>query len=55
MVENELALQLVHVGEPPRAHVPAEHEWHTMALVAPSMGDEVPLGQFVHALAPAYE
>ena len=55
MVENVLAWQLVHVGEPPSAHVPAEHEWHTIAFVAPSMGDEVPLGQFVHALAPAYE
>ena len=55
VVENVLARQLVHVGEPPSAHVPAEHEWHTIAFVAPSMGDEVPLGQFVHALAPAYE
>lgn len=55
MVEKVLATQLLHDDEPSRAHVPAEHEWQTMALVAPSNGEDVPPGQFVHALAPAYE
>ena len=55
MVEKVLATQLAQEEEPSAAHVPAEHAWHVIAFLAPSMGVDVPDGQSVHALAPAYE
>ena len=55
MVEKVLATQLAQADDPSVAQVPAEHAWQVIAFLAPSMGEDVPPGQSVHALAPAYE
>ena len=46
--ENELVGQLVHAEDAIDANFPALHAAQVMSLMAPSTGDAVPAGQFVH-------